>query len=84
MTWYGITDIRASIQFGEITGPVLGALLAEDYTDVVILGFTNSSKKGADFHKDMRKIDCSNLLEVGGFIDLSQIQKNHMNIFTSG
>ena len=78
MTWYGITDIRASIQFGEITGPVLGALLAEDYTDVVILGFTNSSKKGADFHKDMRKIDCSNLLEVGGFIDsFSNTEESH-------
>ena len=78
MTWYGITDIRASIQFGEITGPVLGALLAEDYTDVVILGFTNSSKKGADFHKDMRKMDRSNLVEVGGFIDsFSNTEESH-------
>jgi hypothetical protein len=44
MTWYGMTDLWASLGLEKTTGPVLGALLAEDYTDVVILGFTNSVK----------------------------------------
>lgn len=44
MTWYGLTDFRASLGLEQTTGPVLGALLAEDYTDVVILGFTHPDK----------------------------------------
>lgn len=44
MTWYGITDFRASLGLEQTTGPVLGALLAEEYTDVIILGFTHSGK----------------------------------------
>ena len=44
MTWYGMTDFRASLGLEQTTGPVLGALLAEDYTDVIILGFTHPDK----------------------------------------
>ncbi|UPU37501.1 DUF1887 family CARF protein [Geomonas paludis] len=44
MTWYGITDFRASLGLERGHGPVLAALLAEEYTDVVILGFTNPGK----------------------------------------
>ena len=44
MTWYGITDFRASIELEQTTGPVLGALLAESFTDVVLLGYTNAEK----------------------------------------
>lgn len=40
LTWYGLTDFRASLGLESSHGPVLGALLAEEYTDVVILGFT--------------------------------------------
>lgn len=39
-----MTDFRASLGLEQTTGPVLGALLAEDYTDVVILGFTHPDK----------------------------------------
>ena len=45
MTWYGMTDFRASLGLEQTTGPVLGALLAENYSDVVILGFTHPEKK---------------------------------------
>ncbi len=46
LTWHGLTDLRAS--FGlENTGPVLSALLAEDYTDVVILGYTKNEKSNS-------------------------------------
>lgn len=30
LTWYGITDLRAGLGLKKSTGPVLGALLAED------------------------------------------------------
>jgi len=45
LTWYGITDLRASLGFEKSDGPVLGALKSGDYTDVIILGYTNSSKQ---------------------------------------
>lgn len=48
MTWYGITDLRAALGIEQTNGPVLSALLAEGYTDVIILGFTNSDKSEVD------------------------------------
>lgn len=44
MTWYGITDLRASLGIEQTNGPVLGALLAEDYSDIIILGYSNQEK----------------------------------------
>jgi hypothetical protein len=44
MTWYGITDFRASLGLEASTGPVLGALLADSYSNVVILGYTKLDK----------------------------------------
>jgi hypothetical protein len=42
LTWYGITDFRASLGFENTDGPIVGALAAEDYSDVVILGYTRA------------------------------------------
>lgn len=45
LTWYGITDYRASLGFergGD--GPVLGALKAEHYELVLVLGYLNTAK----------------------------------------
>lgn len=44
LTWYGITDLRASLGF-ECDGPVSGALTAEEYDQVVILGYSDDSKQ---------------------------------------
>ena len=57
MTWYGITDLRASIGLEQTTGPVLGALLADDYTDVVILGFTHPDKTANKTDRFQQKIE---------------------------
>ncbi len=43
VTWYGMTDFRASLDLEKTNGPVLGALLAEEYSDIVILGYTKSN-----------------------------------------
>jgi hypothetical protein len=42
LTWYGITDFKSSLEMLG-NGPILSALLAEEYSDVVILGYTKSS-----------------------------------------
>ncbi len=73
MTWYGTTDLRASLGLEHTTGPVLGALLAEDYTDLVILGFTNpdKTKNEADaFQQRIVGIENSDPATVRQFLDL--------------
>jgi len=40
LTWYGITDLRASLGFENTGGPILGALAAELYSEAIILGYT--------------------------------------------
>jgi len=44
LTWYGITDLKASLGLEETDGPILGALKTGNYTDIVILAYTNPSK----------------------------------------
>lgn len=44
LTWYGITDLKASFGTEYSTGPILSALSSEEYTDVLILGYTNPEK----------------------------------------
>ena len=40
LTWYGITDFRASLGFENTDGPIAGALTSESYSDVIVLGYT--------------------------------------------
>ncbi|HQZ67880.1 MAG TPA: DUF1887 family CARF protein, partial [Planctomycetaceae bacterium] len=42
LTWYGITDFRASLGFENTDGPIAGALTSEPYSDVIILGYTRA------------------------------------------
>lgn len=77
MTWYGMTDFRASLGLEHTTGPVLGALLAEEYSDVVILGFTNSDKtkliklnEQDAFREKLAGIENSEPAAVREFLDL--------------
>ena len=42
LTWYGITDLRASLGFENSDGPIAAALAAEAYSDVVILCYTRA------------------------------------------
>lgn len=85
MTWYGMTDFRASLGLEQTTGPVLGALLAEDYTDVVILGFTHPDKtenKADEFQQKIADIEGSDPAGARQFIDLfsnTDEAHNHFN-----
>ncbi|MCS4533801.1 Card1-like endonuclease domain-containing protein [Neisseria montereyensis] len=85
MTWYGITDFRASIGLEQTTGPVLGALLAEDYTDVVILGFTHPDKtkdKTGAFQQKIENIESADPATAKESIDLFSNSVEAHNHFT--
>ena len=85
MTWYGMTDFRASLGLEQTTGPVLGALLAEDYTNVIILGFTHPDKsehKVDEFQQKIADIEGSDPVAARQFIDLfsnTAEAHNHFN-----
>lgn len=85
MTWYGMTDFRASLGLEQTTGPVLGALLAEDYTDVVILGFTRPDKsenRADEFQQKTAEIEGSDPATARQFLDLfsnTAEAHNHFN-----
>ena len=57
MTWYGMTDFRASLGLEQSMGPVLSALHAEDYTDIVILAFTHPEKTKSKMDEFEQKIE---------------------------
>lgn len=76
MTWYGITDLKASLGLEYSQGPILSALLAEEYSDVLILGYTNNEKNLIDeltFEKDLieakNNFEENNQSEVWRFIN---------------
>lgn len=87
MTWYGITDLRASLGLEYSKGPILSALLAEEYTDVLILGYTNKEKPKIDestFEKDLieakNNFEINNQSEVWNFINkYSNTELGHNN-----
>lgn len=85
MTWYGMTDFRASLGLEQTTGPVLGALLAEDYTDVVILGFTHPDKtenRAVEFQQKTAEIEGSDPAITKQFLDLFSNTTEAHNHFT--
>lgn len=55
LTWYGITDMRAALRLESADGPVLCALRTGNYTDAVILGYTNPNKPKEGFSSALRK-----------------------------
>lgn len=48
LTWYGITDFRASLGFENTDGPIASALEGEFYSDVVILGYTRADNDSSE------------------------------------
>jgi hypothetical protein len=69
MAWYGIADFKASLGLEKTTGPVLGALLAKDYSVVVILGYTRPDNSS---HADLNWKDHF-------YAKLSEIKKTEHN-----
>ena len=51
LTWYGITDLRASLGFEENGGPILAALMTREYSHILILAYTDPTKAGPDINK---------------------------------
>lgn len=48
LTWYGLTDFRAALGVEETDGPVLSALKTREYSNAVILGYTDPEKEDQD------------------------------------
>lgn len=44
LSWYGVTDLKASLGLDESTGPVLRALETRMYTHLLLLAFTDPKK----------------------------------------
>jgi hypothetical protein len=53
LTWYGITDLRAALGLESTDGPILSALKTGQFTDVVILAYTNPGKDKSAFSGDL-------------------------------
>jgi hypothetical protein len=72
LTWYGITDLRASLNLERGHGPVLGALLADQYTDVIVLGYSNPKNardNTLNLQQDLQKIQDTDFASQRKFID---------------
>lgn len=52
LTWYGLTDFRASLGFESSDGPIAGALAADSYSDVIILGYTRADNNPSECPED--------------------------------
>lgn len=71
LTWYGITDFRASLSNDEIIGPILSALLSQDYTEVLIMGYTHINQQYAqnEFNGDYLRL-VNNQISPRDFISI--------------
>jgi hypothetical protein len=49
LTWYGMTDLRAALKLEDTDGPVLSALRTGEYSDAVILAYTDPTKEPQAF-----------------------------------
>lgn len=49
LTWYGMTDLRAALKFEDSDGPVLSALRTGEYSNAVILAYTDPTKEPQAF-----------------------------------
>ena len=63
LSWYGITDLRAALRFEETDGPILAALKAHSYADVVVLAYLKgeSADTEADFASDLDELRAGGL-----------------------
>ena len=44
LSWYGISDLRAALVLDTSVGPLLNALRTGDFTDAIILAYTDPAK----------------------------------------
>jgi hypothetical protein len=70
ITWYGISDFKASLGIEQTKSPILGALLAEDYTDVIILSFSKAHTNLSEFKSKIVEINLLTPTERQQLIDL--------------
>lgn len=72
LTWYGITDLKASLMLENTSGPILSALVAEEYDEIIILGYTCKIKShltATDFQQELAQLDKKNTNLIFNFIE---------------
>jgi len=87
LTWYGITDLRASLGLENTIGPMLAALKSQHFDKAVILGYTDKNKQNNDFSHELPEIQekfrQNDLNGVFKFIRKVSNTKNAHNHFIS-
>lgn len=76
LTWYGITDFRSSLDFERGgTGPILGALMSDEYSTVVILGCGLEERETGvaglskeRFVEELAGVDKANFKQMSDFV----------------
>lgn len=76
LTWYGITDFRSSLDFERGgTGPILGALMSDEYSTVIILGCGLDERENAvvgigkdQFDTELANVDKTNFKQMSDFV----------------
>lgn len=76
LTWYGITDFRSSLDFERGgTGPILGALMSDEYSTVIILGCGLDERENAvvgigkdQFDTEFANVDKTNFKQMSDFV----------------
>ena len=53
LSWYGITDLRASLGIEYTNGPIFSALESQEFDKAIILGFTDKNKQNIDFYDEL-------------------------------
>ena len=57
LTWYGITDFRASLGFENTDGPILSAIVGGGYSDVVVLCYTRAENDSPECLDEQQNFD---------------------------
>ncbi|MBR3922835.1 MAG: DUF1887 family protein, partial [Kiritimatiellae bacterium] len=76
LTWYGITDFRSSLDFERGgTGPILGALMSDEYSSVIILGCGLDERENdvagvskTQFDAEHAEVDKTNFKQMADFV----------------
>ena len=76
LTWYGMTDLRSALGFENGgCGPILNALMADEYAEAIVLECGVAEKQSAvagvsfdDFSRELASVDKSDLAQRTAFV----------------
>ncbi len=63
LSWYGITDLKASFKLDENNGPIFNAIKQRKYDKAIILGYVDKDKKIDEFFSDFQGLDIVEIIK---------------------